>query len=237
MTLRRWVAGAAMAAFAAAGAHAQTAAVVGLPSGFGLSGGAVAVGITGSYGPLRGVGTPQQTRFDASTNALLGFGHPGRGVGVEVGVTNLAFRNFGDSGYFDLGVHRLFQFNEFGVGSVSLRAAHVGGWGDAAPLDPSYTLAASYLTSAGGRLVMLTAGVSTAYNNARTVRGAAGVGVSVAPEWSLSVGYAGDESVVGAAWAPGFLGGANVTFALSALETPAARTFTVNVSRAFSLNR
>ena len=217
--------------------QAQTVGIVDLPTGFGSAGGVLTLGIRGSYGPVRGLGTPQQTRFDASTNALLGFGNPASGVGLEVGITNLSFRDFGASGYVDLGVHRLFQFDDSGIGSVSLRAAHIAPWGNATALRPSYTLAASYMTGVGDRLVMFTASAGTAFNNARTLRGAVGVGVSLSQEWSISAGYAGDRSVLGASWNTPLLRGIAVSFSLSALERPAARTVAVNLSRSFSLTR
>lgn len=217
-------------------ASAESVSIVGLPTGFGLAGNVVSLGVTGSYGPLRGT-APNQTRFDASTSVLFGFGNPATSLGFEFGATLTSFRNFGASGYVDLGFHRMFQGDQSGIGSVSFRAAHIAPWGDSAALRPSYTLAGSYLTSMGGRLVMTTIAASTAYNNAREVRGAIGFGTSVAPDWSISAGYAGDHSVFGATWTPPTMPGASVSFSLSALESTTNRALVINFAQVFNLNR
>ena len=217
-------------------ALAQSVAIAGLPNGFGLSGGALSLSMTAGFGPRRGI-PPNTTRADASTAVLLGLGSPASGLGVELGATLTSFRNFGASGYLDLGFHRLFQINERGVGSVSLRVSHLAPWGDAARLDPGYTLAASYLTSAGSRLVMATLAAGTAFERTRGLRGAIGVGVSVSPQWSVSAGYSGDHSVLGATWTPRNAGATSVAISLNALEDPARRALVVGVTRSFRLTR
>lgn len=86
----------------------RRAGISAVPSGFGLSGGTVSLSLSGSYGPRRG--GPGSDRTDASTAAAIGLGNAATGLGVELGVVNTSFRDFGGSGYFTLGANRQFSF-------------------------------------------------------------------------------------------------------------------------------
>ena len=235
-----FLATAAAVALGAPAATAQTIGMAGIPSGFGVAGNVVALGFSGSYSQqLRGV-VPNQTHWDAATSATFGFGNPVSGVGVEVGINLTSFRRFGQSGHLSVGVHRMFQANDRGVFSAALRADYLGAWGDIKTYNPAYSLIGSYATSVGSRLAMFSAGVGTGWGqngSDRTTRGAVGFGIGLNGQWAASVGYVGQESVIGAVWQPPALNGASVAFSIRNIEDSGNATFAVDIGRAFALMR
>lgn len=207
-----------------------TAAV---PSGFGLHDNTFALSISGTYGQWRG--GAGSDRVDASAALSFGFGNAVRGVGIQADVNMTSFRNFGASGYLALTAHRMFQLDSAGVYSVALSASHLAPWGNSAWVDPGYSLVMSHLFGLDGRLAMATVGLANNLNDARDLEGVFGFGVALSDEWAGSVGWAGNQSVLGASWRPGELGGAVVSFSVRGLEDESRRLVGLDFSRSFSL--
>ena len=218
--------------------EAQTIGTAAIPSGFGLYGGVMALSASVSYAERERTG-PNPTHWDASVAASAGFGNPVSGLGVDFGVNITSTRNFGESGYLSLGTSRLFQVSEGVVGGVALRADYLAPWGDISAVDPTYSLVSSFLGASGGTPYMVSVGIGTGWNQnatARDVRGAIGFGMNVAPDWAVSVGYVGEESIIGAVWEPGFLQSTSVAFSVRNLEGDNT-VVGIDVGRAFSLMR
>ncbi len=214
---------------------AQTIGTAGVPTGFGIAGGTLALSMSGSYGPER-TGGPNPTNGDASGSVLLGFGNPVSGLGVQGGVNVTSFRNFGASGYLSFGVHKMFQANERGVYSIALNGSHLAPWGDAERLDPGASLVGSYLTSLGGNLAMISLGAATDTNNARDVEGIFGFGIGVSQNVAVSIGQIGnDRTAVGVSFAPSLLGGNTLSVSVNHNHRTNDNTLVVDIGRAFGL--
>jgi hypothetical protein len=218
-------------------ASAQTVGIADVPSGFGLAGGVLAFSLAGSYGPERGPVGPDNTRFDASSAILAGFGNPVAGLGVQGGINLTSFRNFGESGYFSFGVHKLFQTSDAGVYSVALNVGHLAPWGDAKRLDPGVSLVGTYLTSLGGNLAMISVGAATDNNDARDVKGVFGFGLGVSDTVALSIGQAGNRTALGVTFAPSLFAGNFLSVSINHNRDTNDNTLVVNIGRAFSILR
>lgn len=215
----------------AAPVSAQTVGTAGVPSGLGLAGDVAAVSISGSYGPERS--KTDQTRFDASGSVLAGFGDPVAGFGLQGGVNVTSFRNFGASGYFSLGVHKMFQTSEAGIYSVALNIGHLAPWGDVKDEDESFSLVGTYLTSVGGRLAMFTLGAATDTKAARDVEGIVGVGIGLSENIAVSVGHVGQRTAVGLTLSPAMFGGNSVSVSVNHDHDRNENKLVVDLGRAF----
>lgn len=218
----------------AASSETVLAATAGIPSGFGLSGESVALSASGSVGSPRNPPT-DNTRFDASASLLAGFGDPVVGLGFQAGLNVTSVRNFGESGYLTLGVHKMFQTSEKGVFSVALNATHVGPWGNATVLDPGYSLVGSYLTSVNGHLAVFSAGAATDVNPDRDLEPVVGMGIGIADAVSFSVGQVGAKSVVGMSFAPQRLGGGSISVSVNHNHDSSRNTLVVDLARVISI--
>lgn len=219
----------------AASSETVLVGTAGIPSGFGLSGGSVGLTASGSFGSPRNPPI-DNTRFDASASLLTGFGDPVSGLGFQAGLNVTSVRNFGESGYLTLGVHKMFQTNEKGVFSVALNATHVAPWGNATVLDPGYSLVGSYLTSVSGRLAVFSAGAATDTNANRDVEGVIGMGIGIADAASFSVGQVGAKSVVGMSFSPQWLGGSSLSVSVNHNHDTSRNTLVVDLARVFNIN-
>lgn len=228
----------ALAAVAVMGAgvaaQAQTVGTAGVPTGFGLAGGVLALSASGSYGPERNP-PADTTRYDGSGSVLVGFGDPVAGLGVQGGINLTSFRDFGESGYLSLGVHKMFQTSEAGVYSVALNVSHLEPWGDADRLDPGVSLVGSYLTSFGERLAMVSLGAATDTNDARDVEAVFGFGVGLTDTLGVSLGQVGERTVVGLTVAPAMLGGNSLSVSVNHNHDTGDNMLVVDLGRAFSL--
>lgn len=213
---------------------AQTVGTAGVPTGFGLAGGVLALSASGSYGPERNP-PADTTRYDGSGAVMLGFGDPVDGLGVQGGINITSFRDFGESGYLSLGVHKLFQTSEAGVYSVALNVSHIAPWGDAELLDPGVSLVGSYLTSFGGRLAMVSLGAATDTNNDRDLEPIFGFGVGLSENVAVNLGQVGQRTVVGMSFSPDMLGGLSLTVSLNHNHDNGDNTLVVDLGRAFNL--
>ena len=219
-----------------AAASAEVVGTPGVPSGFGLAGNVWAFSLSGSYGPERN--PPDDTeRTDGSGSLLLGFGNPATAVGVQTGLVLTSFRDFGESGYLTAGVHRLFQFNEFGVGSIAANVSYIAPWGDAEDLDVGGQVIGSYLTSVGGRLALFSLGAANDTNDDRDVEAILGAGFGVSPTMGLSLGQVGERTSAGMALAPRALGGGTLGISVSHDWDSNDNTLTIDFGRAFNLFR
>lgn len=210
---------------------AQTVGTAGVPSGLGLAGDAAAVSISGSYGPERS--KTDKTRLDASGSVLAGFGDPVVGFGVHGGINVTSFRNFGASGYFSLGVHKMFQTSEAGIYSVALNIGHLAPWGDAKNEDESFSLVGTYLTSVVGRLAMFTLGAATDTNAYRDLDGVVGVGIGLSKNVAVSVGQVGHRTAVGLTLSPAMFGGNSVSVSVNRDHYRNENKLVVDLGRAF----
>lgn len=214
------------------------AGIAAVPSGFGLSGGTTSLSFSGSHGPRRG--GSDSPRADASTALAVGFGNSVTAVGVEVGVVNTSFRDFGGSGYFTLGVNRQFSF-EGGVGSISLSATNIEGWGDSRDLDIGTNLVASFVYDLNGLPAMATIGAGTRLGARGRSAGnqeagiIAGFGIGIAPDWAVSAGIVGDSPVIGVSYFPAALPGASVNVSLRDFDRGRDAVFGVDLGYAFNL--
>lgn len=214
----------------------RRAGIAAVPSGFGLSGGTLSFSLSGSYGPRRSGGGD---RADASTAIAAGFGNAVTALGVEIGVVNTSFRNFGDSGYFTLGVNRQFSFGS-GVGSVSLTASNLQGWGDSKDLDVGVTLVASAVYDINGLPAMGTLGVGSQLGSRSGGSGdqkagiIAGFGLGIAPDWAVSAGVVRDSPILGASYFPAALPGASVNISLRDFDRGRNAVFGVDLGFAFN---
>lgn len=215
-------------------AAAQTVGTAGVPTGFGLAGGVLALSASGSYGPERNP-PADTTRYDGSGSVLLGFGDPVAGLGVQGGVNVTSFRDFGESGYLSLGVHKMFQTGDAGIYSVALNATHLEPWGDAELLDPGVSLMGSYLTSFGGRLAMISLGAATDTNNARDVEAVFGAGFGVSDTVAVSLGQVGQRTALGMSFSPAILAGNSLSLSVNHNHDTGDNTFVVDLGRTFSL--
>lgn len=217
-------------------AAAQTVGTAGVPTGFGLAGGVLALSASGSYGPERNP-PADTTRYDGSGSVMLGFGDPVAGLGVQGGVNVTSFRDFGESGYLSLGAHKMFQTSEAGVYSVALNVTHIEPWGDAEGLDPGVSLVGSYLTSVGGRLALVSLGAATDTNNARDVEAVFGFGLGVSDNLAVSLGQVGQRTAVGMTFAPTMLAGNSLSVSVNHNHDTGDNTLVVDLGRVFSLKR
>lgn len=211
---------------------AQTIGIAALPSGFGLHGNTFATSLSGTYGQPRDGGA--STRLDASASLSFGIGDPVNALGLQADVNLTSFRDFGASGYVSLTAHRMFQTSTAGVYSVALSVTNLAPWGDSAQLPAGYSLVGSYLFGLDGRAAMATLGVANNLNDARRVEGIVGFGMAVNDTLALSVGWAGNQSVLGSTWRPAALGGATVSVSLRGLEDRSRRTLGIDISRSFN---
>lgn len=210
----------------------RRAGIAAVPSGFGLSGGTASVSLSGSYGPPRaGPGSP---RLDASTSIAAGFGNAATAVGVEVGLVNTSFRNFGASGFFTLGVNRQFDI-EGGTASVALTASNIAGWGNSKNNPVAGTLVASFVYSINGRPAMATIGAGSRLTRNNEAGIIAGFGIGVAPDWALSAGVVGDSPIIGASYFPPALPGASINISLRDLDRGSDAVFGVDLGYSFNL--
>lgn len=215
----------------------RRAGIAAVPSGFALGSGTVSFSFSGSYGPRRG--GPGGDRADASTAVAIGFGNPINGLGVEVGLVNNSFRDFGGAGYFTLGVNRRFSFDG-GVGSVSLTATNLAPWGGSESLDVGANLVASFAYNLNGRPAKATIGAGsmlgtragpTADQKAGII---AGFGIGIAPDWAVSAGIVGDSPTIGVSYFPAAIEGATVNVSLRDLDRGRDAVFGVDLGFAFN---
>jgi hypothetical protein len=211
-------------------AVAQTIGTPGVPSGFGLAGGSVGLSGSGSYGPDRG-----DTKLDASSGLTFGFGNPVTGVGIQTGANLTSFRDFGASGYFTYGLHKMFQTSDAGIYSVALNVSHIAPWGDARQSDPGYSLLGSYLTSFGSNLALITVGVGNDMNDERDVRGIFGIGMGIGENYAVSLGQVGDRIALGLTMSPTLLAGNSLSVSINHDASSNENTLAVDVSRSFYL--
>lgn len=207
----------------------QRAGIAAVPSGFALSNGTASVSLSGSRGPDRG-----DTNFDASTAFSVGFGDDVNAIGVNIGIVNTSFRNFGGAGFFTAGVSRQFSF-EGGTGSVALSASNLMPWGEATLREESATAAASFVYDVGGRPVMATIGAGTHLTRDNEAGLLGGFGVAVAPDWAVSAGFVGDSPIVGASYFPAALQGSSVNFSVRDLDQRNDALFGVDIGYSFNL--
>lgn len=210
----------------------RRAGIAAVPSGFGLSNGTASLSFGGSYGPERG--GADSTRFDASTALAVGFGDAENAVAVEFGVVNTSFRDFGESGFFTVGVNRQFAYAG-GVGSVALTLSDIEGWGDSSDNDLSGTAVASFVYSINGRPVMATLGAGSNLTSDGDAGIIAGFGMSVAPDWAVSAGVVGDSPILGASYFPSALEGSSVNFSLRDLDEGDDAVFGIDLGYSFNL--
>lgn len=215
----------------ASAAHAQTIGVSGVPSGLGLAYSTAAVGVAGSYGPDRG-----GTNFDASGSLSFGFGDPVSAVGLQASANITSFRDFGESGYWSVGVHRMFQLSDRGLYSVAANASYISPWGDSESEDVGYSVVGTYLTSFGESLGMITLGAANDLNSDRADwQGIFGIGISIGENYALSLAQAGDTTTVGVSLSSELVSGNSLGFSVSNDPDTDGVTFTISLGRAFSL--
>lgn len=215
-------------------AMAQTVGTAGVPTGFGLAGGVLALSASGSYGEERNP-PADRTRYDGSGAVMLGFGDPVAGLGVQGGVNLTSFRDFGDSGYLSLGVHKMFQTSDAGIYSVALNVSHIEPWGDAKLLDPGVSLVGSYMTSIGGRLALISLGAATDTNDARDTEAVFGFGMGVSDNVAVSLGQVGQRTALGMTLSPSMLAGNSLSLSVNHDHDTGENTFVVDLGRAFNL--
>lgn len=213
---------------------AETVGTAGVPTGFGLAGGALGVSLSGSYGEPRNPPT-DNTRFDASGAVMAGFGNPVDGLGFQAGVSITSFRNFGKSGSLTLGVHKMFQTSEAGLYSVALNATNLAPWGDAEQLDAGASLVGSYLTSMGGKLALISLGAANDTNAARDVEGIFGFGIGLTDDVGVSIGQAGSRTAVGMSFATNVIAGNSLNISVSHDADTDDNTLVFDLSRTFNL--
>ncbi len=217
-------------------AAAQVVGTPGAPSAFGLPQGVVAGSLSGSY-QNRSRGGEQPTRYDASTSLMVGLGNTVDGIGFQLGTNITSFRNFGASGYFTVGVHKVFQTSEQGVYSVAANLDYLAPWGDSRENKPSGNLLLSYMTGFGPRLGLVTLGVA---NNTRFDRrpvGVFGLGVGISDESSISFAQLGRRSTIGLTTAPAALRGASLSVGLSRDWSSRTNLLTVDIGHSFNIRR
>lgn len=212
---------------------AQTIGTPGVPSGFGLAGGVAAVSVSGSYGSSRG--GPDDTRFDASTALTLGFGNPVTGVGLQGGVNLTSFRNFGASGFFTLGAHKMFQTSGKGIYSVALTGSQIAPWGDSADQEIAMQIVGSYLTSVGGRLALFTLGAGNDSDGENSVIGMIGAGIGITDRVAVSVGQVDQRTSLGLTFSPDYFAGNSVSVSLNYDRVEDDTKLTVDLGRVFAL--
>ena len=221
--------GAAMAVTAPAAA--QVVGTPGAPSAFGLAGGIASVSLTGTYGPPRGVGL---TRFDASTSFAVGFGDPVDGIGFQVGANLTSFRKFGKSGFLTVGVHKMFQTSEAGVYSVGVNLENIAGWGDVKGKKVSGNIVASYMTSFGDQLGLITVGATNSTANNK-VAGILAVGMGVSESTSISLAQVGNRSTLGYTIATPALSGLTINMSVARDWKAKENYFAVDLATSFNL--
>lgn len=210
----------------------RRAGIAAVPSGFGLSNGTASLSLGGSYGPERG--GADSTRYDASTALSVGFGDAENALALEFGVVNTSFRDFGESGFFTVGVNRQFAYAG-GVGSVALTLSDIEGWGDSRDNDLSGTAVASFVYTINGRPVMATLGVGSSVASDGDEGIIAGFGMSVAPDWAVSAGVVGDTPIIGASYFPTALEGSSINFSLRDLDEGDDAVFGIDLGYSFNL--
>ena len=143
---------------------------------------------------------------DGSIVLGYGFGNADGGVGVQLGahVTSLT-DDFGDSGY--LSVRASTRVLRYGgtPAFLGLGVDRIAPWGDAEPLDPSYTLALTGfpVASIGGREVpmMVTVGIgSHVADDDSEPGGYFGAGFGLSRNLAVSAAWTGEDVTAGAAF-------------------------------------
>jgi hypothetical protein len=194
---------------------------VGVPSGFGASGG-TAFGSVAYTNQDRNTGV--QDDDDGSIAIGLGLGDPVRSVGVEVvvGITSVSTSfwgdgTFGDEGNVGLKLHRAVSGLP-GSTSASLSAGvgNLAGWGSTRELPRNYYTAYSQVNdlTIDGQVypVNATVGFGSAVSGVDRDPGAfASVGVGVTGQLSMGVGWLGDELQLGAVYFPKHWGAASLS--------------------------
>lgn len=229
MAKKRFLLAASLAALLPAGAEAQVrASIASLPSGFGLSGGAVGVTLSGLYAPR------QPNRLDGDLGLAIGFGDPVGAVGFtfSADITSL-HRNFADSGYFNVSVHRQFRFTN-GYGSVQATVSGIGAFGTASARQVGGSLVGTFVTGTPARPYMLTVGIANDLNLTRDVEGILGVGVGLNDRWAVSAGVYGDNTSIGATYFPSQLPNVVVQVALRNVHDSARRGIGFTIGYGFS---
>lgn len=216
----------------------RRAGIAAVPSGFALSGGTVSLSFSGSYGPPRG--GPGGDRADASTAIAVGFGDPINAIGVELGIVNTSFRDFGGAGYFTLGVNRRFAFDG-GIGSVSLTGVNLAPWGGSSSLEAGVNLVTSFVFDVNGRPAKATIGAGSRIGSRAgpaANQGAgiiAGFGIGIAPDWAVSAGVVGRSPTIGASYFPAAFQGASINVSLRNPNRGRDAVFGVDLGFAFDL--
>lgn len=190
----------------------RKAVSVGVPSGFGTSGGRI-------FGSIAYTNQDRNTGIadddDGSMALGLGLGDPQAALGLEVvlGITSVSTSfwgdgTFGDEGNIALKLHRAVP-GLFGAtsASLSLGVSNLAGWGATQDLPRNYYLAYSQVSDVtlAGQVypVNTTLGYGSAISGIdREPGGFASVGVGLTEQVSLGLGWLGDELQVGAVYFP-----------------------------------
>lgn len=198
---------------------------VGIPSGFGASGGLVFASVAYTdQDPNTGVADDD----DGSIGLGFGYGNP-QAVGameVVVGITSVSTSAWGDGVFGDegnLGVkfHRQVRgLPGAQAASLAVGVGNVVGWGSTQDLPKNNYLAFSQISDVStGETVIpvnLTLGWGSAISSVDRDPGwFASVGGGITPDLSVAVAWLGDEVQVGAVFFPRFMSGASaaVTYA------------------------
>lgn len=211
-------------------AQAQTrAAITSLPTGFGMSHGQMAVSLSGMY-------TPNAARqLDGDMGIALGFGDPVGMLGFTVSADITSLENdFADSGYFNVGVHRQFEFDG-GYGSVNATVSGIGAFGTASARRIGGSLVGSIVTGTSGQPYMITAGIANDLTLTRRVQGILGVGVGLNEQWAVSAGVYGRNNAIGVTYFPPFVPNAAVQVSLRNIDDTARRGIGIDIGYAFNL--
>lgn len=171
--------------------------VLGIPSGTAMSGGTAFLALGGTTRDFEGTG------LDGSLS--LGFGLPtgtsGFAAHVVANITSVSQDTFGDSGSFAVKASAPISTGRQTV-SIGAGASRLGGWGEAAGLDPSYTVAATVLdhwfSGAGEPFpVLMTIGANSTASELGDWGGFAGVGVGFTRYFGASIAYDAQAAVFG----------------------------------------
>jgi hypothetical protein len=211
----------------------RRAMIAGVPSGYGLSGGTLALSFSGAYHQSPR-GTTDTTHWDASTSLSLGFGDPETAIGFDFALVNTSFRNFGRSGFLTAGVSKSFQL-EGGSGSIALNVSNIAGWGDSRNNRLAATVVGSYSTHVGDMPTMLTLGAGNRLSRSGGLGAILGYGVGFAPDWSASIGVVGQSPVIGANYFPPELNGASVGVSLRDFDRRKQAVFGVDIGYSFNM--
>jgi hypothetical protein len=218
---------------------------VGVPSGFGASGGLVFVSAAyTNQDPNTGLANDE----DGSIAFGFGYGNPHAEGAVEivVGITSVSTfawgdGRFGDEGNLGLKFHRQVQgLPGAQAASLAFGVGNLVGWGSTQDLPKNTYLAFSQISdiSAGASIipVNLTLGWGSAISSVDRDPGwFASVGGGITPDLSVAIAWLGDEVQVGAVFFPRFMSDASaaITYADATHLNSDSGRIIVSVSYAF----